>query len=544
MPLRPAEPWLGWARARDHVGASAARIAAPEPRPPVALRPRKLSRLAHRDLARQPLRDLRARHPAARAAAAARRRADAALRGSIVHEALSRFASAVSRALPADAERELVAIARDVLAGYAAHRARRRLLAAALRALRRLVRRDRAGAPRRRVARSSPRSQGKLVLDGAGRAVHADRARRPHRRRRRRRSSSPTTRPARCRTTQRVIAGSAPQLPLEAAIALGEAGFAKCRQRTRRRPALHPRLRRRAARRGARRRRATTSPRSPTHALDGLARLIARFDDAATPYARCAASRFAYDYDDYAHLARVAEWSAVAPSDEEPCHDRALAARRSGLARSTRAQARAADPGASVWVSANAGTGKTHVLTMRVLRLLLAGTPPERILCLTYTKAAAAEMSKRVFDTLAELGDDARARSSPARSRELIGREPAAAEIARARTLFTRAIETPGGLKVQTIHAFCERLLQRFPLEAGVPPGFTILDERDARTLLPRGDRRACSTAAAQTGRRRGPALETRDRLRRRRPLRRVLLRDALRQRAGSRTPIRMDDAR
>ena len=72
------------------------------------------------------------------------------------------------------------------------------------------------------------------------------------------------------------------------------------------------------------------------------------------------------------------------------------------IARTRRAQLDAADPRASVWVSANAGTGKTHVLTQRVLRLLLAGTKPERILCLTYTKAAAAEMSKRVFDTLAQ----------------------------------------------------------------------------------------------------------------------------------------------
>ncbi|MCK5549110.1 MAG: UvrD-helicase domain-containing protein, partial [Hyphomicrobiaceae bacterium] len=71
------------------------------------------------------------------------------------------------------------------------------------------------------------------------------------------------------------------------------------------------------------------------------------------------------------------------------------------LERTQRAQREAADPLSSAWVSANAGTGKTHVLTQRALRLMLAGTEPERILCLTYTKAAAAEMSKRVFDTLA-----------------------------------------------------------------------------------------------------------------------------------------------
>ncbi|MEW5963103.1 MAG: double-strand break repair helicase AddA, partial [Pseudomonadota bacterium] len=152
------------------------------------------------------------------------------------------------------------------------------------------------------------------------------------------------------------------------------------------------------------------------------------------------------------------------------------------LERTSRAQSDAADPTSSAWVSANAGTGKTHVLTMRVLRLLLAGTPPERILCLTYTKAAAAVMSTRVFDTLGEWVT-LPAEDLDARLAKLLGRPALAAEQALARTLFTRAIETPGGLKVQTIHAFCERLLQRFPLEADVPPGFTILDDAMADEL-------------------------------------------------------------
>ena len=146
-------------------------------------------------------------------------------------------------------------------------------------------------------------------------------------------------------------------------------------------------------------------------------------------------------------------------------------------------QARASDPTVSAWVSANAGTGKTHVLTTRVLRLLVAGTAPERLLCLTYTKAAAAEMSSRVFDRLARwvTADDAWLDDE---LQKLLGRPPFPDETGRARDLFTRAIETPGGLKVQTIHAFCERLLQRFPLEAGVPPGFAILDEEMRQTLI------------------------------------------------------------
>lgn len=153
------------------------------------------------------------------------------------------------------------------------------------------------------------------------------------------------------------------------------------------------------------------------------------------------------------------------------------------IAETTALQRRAADPAASAWVAANAGTGKTHVLTQRVLRLLLSGTPPSRILCLTYTKAAAAEMSKRVFDTLASWIGMPQAELSVALE-ALSGRRPEPRTLSVARTLFTAAIETPGGFKVQTIHAFAERLLQRFPLEAGVPPAFTILEDMAARALM------------------------------------------------------------
>lgn len=148
-------------------------------------------------------------------------------------------------------------------------------------------------------------------------------------------------------------------------------------------------------------------------------------------------------------------------------------------------QATAADPQTSVWVNANAGTGKTYVLTWRVLRILLTGTPPERIVCLTYTKAAAAEMSTRIFDRLGTwvtLSEEKLAKELF----DILGRRAEAAELSFARTLFTRAIETPGGLKIQTIHAFAEQLLQRFPLEASVPPGFQILDDLKGRELKTR----------------------------------------------------------
>ncbi|HFB2048450.1 MAG TPA: ATP-dependent helicase/nuclease subunit A [Hyphomicrobiaceae bacterium MAG_BT-2024] len=149
------------------------------------------------------------------------------------------------------------------------------------------------------------------------------------------------------------------------------------------------------------------------------------------------------------------------------------------LSQTKKQQVLASSPKISAWVSANAGAGKTHVLKLRVLRLLLAETLPERILCLTYTKAAAAEMSQRIFNDLAEWAT-ARADNLREKLSKLLDRDPTEHEVNLSRQLFARTIDAPGGLKVLTIHAFCERLLQCFPLEAGVPPGFTILDSDQA----------------------------------------------------------------
>ncbi len=151
----------------------------------------------------------------------------------------------------------------------------------------------------------------------------------------------------------------------------------------------------------------------------------------------------------------------------------------------TARQIQAADPGTSTWLSANAGSGKTRVLTDRVARLLLDGASPQNILCLTYTKAAASEMQNRLFRRLGEwaMTPDAGLRAELG-DLGLGGAEDIGAErLAQARTLFARAIETPGGLKIQTIHSFCAALLRRFPLEAGVSPQFTEMDERAARLL-------------------------------------------------------------
>jgi ATP-dependent helicase/nuclease subunit A len=150
-------------------------------------------------------------------------------------------------------------------------------------------------------------------------------------------------------------------------------------------------------------------------------------------------------------------------------------------------QARASDPAASAFVSANAGSGKTHVLVQRVIRLLLDGVPPEKILCITFTKAAAANMAERVFSTLGHwvtLGDD----ELNAAIRDAGIAHPDAKLRSRARELFACALETPGGLKVQTIHALCTRLLQQFPFEANVPARFAVLDQRDQAEMMERAN--------------------------------------------------------
>ena len=153
------------------------------------------------------------------------------------------------------------------------------------------------------------------------------------------------------------------------------------------------------------------------------------------------------------------------------------------LAAPTPAQRRAADPGRSVWVTANAGTGKTSVLTDRSLRLMLAGAPPESILCLTFTKAAAAEMTLRVERRLASWAthQDAELR---AELEGLTGAAPTATTMARARQLFAQVLDLPRGLMIMTIHGFCGALLRRFPVEAGIAPHFEPIDERTAGELM------------------------------------------------------------
>ena len=154
----------------------------------------------------------------------------------------------------------------------------------------------------------------------------------------------------------------------------------------------------------------------------------------------------------------------------------------------------ASDPEISAWVAANAGAGKTYTLANRVARLLLADAEPQKILCLTFTKAAAAEMQGRLFG---QLGEWSMLPDEELRDRIVRIGGDAHSDLAKARRLFAAALETPGGLKVLTLHAFCQIVLSRFPLEAGIPPAFDVLDDQSARELIGEARQRVLERAGA-----------------------------------------------
>ncbi len=165
----------------------------------------------------------------------------------------------------------------------------------------------------------------------------------------------------------------------------------------------------------------------------------------------------------------------------------------------------AANPAHSVWVSASAGTGKTRVLIDRVLRLLLPrtddtpGTRPDRILCLTYTRAAATEMTERLRARVSkwvvlnekELSQDLF---------DLFGETPRSVQMKSARTLFTRLVDGPDSVRIMTIHAFCQSVLARFPLEAGISPGFNLIEGAEVGELLNAARRRVIDDSQKDTG--------------------------------------------
>jgi ATP-dependent helicase/nuclease subunit A len=150
--------------------------------------------------------------------------------------------------------------------------------------------------------------------------------------------------------------------------------------------------------------------------------------------------------------------------------------------RANREQLTASDPAVSAFVAASAGSGKTKLLTDRLLRLMLGGAAPERIQCLTFTKAAAAEMALRLQKTLGQwvtMPEDKLANALRA-----LQVEPTDAACQAARALFARVLDLPGGMRIGTIHAFSQSLLRRFPLEAAISPHFQLVDDRDADDAL------------------------------------------------------------
>ena len=160
----------------------------------------------------------------------------------------------------------------------------------------------------------------------------------------------------------------------------------------------------------------------------------------------------------------------------------------------TEKQKLASNPEHSVWVGASAGTGKTKILTDRVLRLLLSGVAPEKILCLTFTNAAAAEMSQRISKELSKWTID-NDKKLTKKIESLIGKKSDKTTLNIARKLFTKIIDDPETLKIQTIHSFCQYILKRFPLEAGVAPHFSIIDEKTANELISESWNRILSTS-------------------------------------------------
>ncbi|RZK80049.1 MAG: double-strand break repair helicase AddA, partial [Methylobacterium sp.] len=158
-------------------------------------------------------------------------------------------------------------------------------------------------------------------------------------------------------------------------------------------------------------------------------------------------------------------------------------------------QLRASDPAVSAFVEASAGSGKTKLLIDRMLRLMLAGADPAKIQCLTFTKAAAAEMANRLQERLGEwaVADDGRLEADLAALRVPVGTET----VAQARALFARVLDLPGGMRIGTIHAFCQSLLRRFPLEANITPHFALVEDADARLTMERAREKVLMAAPA-----------------------------------------------
>ncbi len=232
-------------------------------------------------------------------------------------------------------------------------------------------------------------------------------------------------------------------------------------------------------------------------ALAGLGELVGRFDRPETPYLACPRPALMPRYNDYEHLERREEWEA--PAAAVPAYRSPLSHRPGPQPPPRPEQRRMSDPATSAWITASAGTGKTKVLTDRVLRLLLGGAAPGRVLSLTFTKAAAAEMATRIEHRLGHWA--IAAPEDLAVDLAALTGQPASPEtVARARRLFAEVLEAPGGLPILTIHSFCQAVLARFPVEAEIAPGFEIADERTASELQAEALDRVIGHADAKLG--------------------------------------------
>ncbi|MDA0221601.1 MAG: double-strand break repair helicase AddA, partial [Proteobacteria bacterium] len=413
--------------------------------------------------------------------------ASANVRGTFVHDALETFVRRYPTTLPDDPLAELIAIGEAALSGPLGRPAVRAIwwrrferIAAWFVAVERQRRKE--------LAVVHAETSGRLVLDGDGERpftliAKADRIEIANDGSVRiidyKTGSVPTD--------KAILSGRAPQLPLEAAMVraggfkgIAAAGVAEI---------AHWKLSggQPAGECKPARGKDVTPDAIAEDAQAGLARLVGAFASPQTPYLDHPGGAPIGPWDAYTDIARTQEWR-LAPGDDPQGMLPDLPAPLEGPgARRPRgpnpAQQRMSDPERTVWVAASAGTGKTKVLTDRVLRLLLCGTAPSRILCLTFTKAAAAEMAIRVRHELAAwlaLDDAALEEELGA----LMGRGPDEAERHRARHLFAQVLDAPGGLQIATIHSFCQSLLGRFPLEAGVPPQFALIEERGRDELL------------------------------------------------------------
>ena len=146
-------------------------------------------------------------------------------------------------------------------------------------------------------------------------------------------------------------------------------------------------------------------------------------------------------------------------------------------------QLKASNPAVSTWVSASAGTGKTKILTDRVLRLLLGGAAFDKILCLTFTNAAAGEMKERIAFALS-LWSSASVTELEAELYKTMGRKASLNELSKAQQLYGLYLKSSERINIQTIHSFCQKLLKKFPIEAGISPSFKIIDEAKSHSIL------------------------------------------------------------